>query len=184
MIFTVSFSSVLGGFLGHLIFQVLLSQLSVRLVSIVQMILLFVMLLVSFVLTDFKKTYQFDKIGFYMICGLLLGLISSFLGIGGGPLNVSLLMVFFSISIKEATMYSLAIIFFSQLSHLATIVVVTGLNQYHLAPVPVIFLASICGGVLGTVVSKVLPENWVRYCFKGMLFFVMGMTLYNLFHIL
>lgn len=53
--FTVSFSSVLGGFLGHLIFQVLLSQLSVRLVSIVQMILLFVMLLVSFVLTDFKK---------------------------------------------------------------------------------------------------------------------------------
>ncbi|HFM9797247.1 TPA: TSUP family transporter, partial [Streptococcus pneumoniae] len=110
--------------------------------------------------------------------------ISSFLGIGGGPLNVSLLMVFFSISIKEATMYSLAIIFFSQLSHLATIVVVTGLNQYHLAPVPVIFLASICGGVLGTVVSKVLPENWVRYCFKGMLFFVMGMTLYNLFHIL
>ena len=37
-------------------------------------------------------------------------------------------------------MYSLAIIFFSQLSHLATIVVVTGLNQYHLAPVPVIFL--------------------------------------------
>lgn len=184
LIFTVSFSSVLGGFLGHLIFQVLLSQLSVRLVSIVQMILLFVMLLVSFVLTDFKKTYQFDKIGFYMICGLLLGLISSFLGIGGGPLNVSLLMVFFSISIKEATMYSLAIIFFSQLSHLATIVVVTGLNQYHLAPVPVIFLASICGGVLGTVVSKVLPENWVRYCFKGMLFFVMGMTLYNLFHIL
>lgn len=152
--------------------------------SVVQMILLFVMLLVSFVLTDFKKTYQFDKIGFYMICGLLLGLISSFLGIGGGPLNVSLLMVFFSISIKEATMYSLAIIFFSQLSHLATIVVVTGLNQYHLAPVPVIFLASICGGVLGTVVSKVLPENWVRYCFKGMLFFVMGMTLYNLFHIL
>ncbi len=95
LIFTVSFSSVLGGFLGHLIFQVLLSQLSVRLVSIVQMILLFVMLLVSFVLTDFKKTYQFDKIGFYMICGLLLGLISSFLGIGGGPLNVSLLMVFF-----------------------------------------------------------------------------------------
>lgn len=78
LIFTVSFSSVLGGFLGHLIFQVLLSQLSVRLVSIVQMILLFVMLLVSFVLTDFKKTYQFDKIGFYMICGLLLGLISSF----------------------------------------------------------------------------------------------------------
>ncbi len=130
------------------------------------------MLLVSFVLTDFKKTYQFDKIGFYMIWCLLGLLISFFLGCGGGPLSIFIDMVFFSISIKEATMYSLAIIFFSQVSFGYSICVVTGKSVYHIAPASYFSCFYICGGVLGTVVSKVLPENWVRYCFKGMLLFV------------
>ena len=177
--------SIFGGYIGSLLFDCLLVLSGSRIAQFVQVIITVLMLLFALLASKkFFKQYNFIHKTWYFFCGFLLGAISSFLGIGGGPLNVSLLMVFFSISIKEATMYSLAIIFFSQLSHLATIVVVTGLNQYHLAPVPVIFLASICGGVLGTVVSKVLPENWVRYCFKGMLFFVMGMTLYNLFHIL
>lgn len=118
------------------------------------MILLFVMLLVSFVLTDFKKTYQFDKIGFYMICGLLLGLISSFFRDWWRSAQCIFIDGVFFYFDKEATMYSLAIIFFSQLSHLATIVVVTGLNQYHLAPVPVIFLLLYAEGYWGRLYQK------------------------------
>lgn len=46
------------------------------------------------------------------------GSISVFLGIGGGPLNVSLLILLFSYDMKKATIYSIATIFFSQISKL------------------------------------------------------------------
>ncbi|WP_148793570.1 sulfite exporter TauE/SafE family protein, partial [Enterococcus faecium] len=57
----------------------------------------------------------------YLICGGVLGFLASFLGIGGGPVNVSLLMLMFALPIKEATLYSLSTIFFSQLAKLVTI---------------------------------------------------------------
>ena len=45
-----------------------------------------------------------------VLIGMLLGIFSSFLGIGGGPINLVVLFFFFSMSTKEAAQSSLYII--------------------------------------------------------------------------
>ena len=52
----------------------------------------------------------------YVVIGVFLGIISSFLGIGGGTSNVAVLFFFFSMEAKEAAKNSLYIIIFSQIS--------------------------------------------------------------------
>ena len=48
------------------------------------------------------------------LIGLVLGIFSSFLGIGGGPINLVVLFIFFSMDTKTAAENSLYIILFSQ----------------------------------------------------------------------
>ncbi len=48
------------------------------------------------------RGFALEKVGWYA-CGLILGFLASLLGIGGGPINVSLLMLLFAMPIKEAT---------------------------------------------------------------------------------
>ena len=63
------------------------------------------------------------------IIGLLLGIISSFLGIGGGPINLMVLSFFFSMNTKVAAQNSLYIILFSQIANLLT-TLLTSLNGW------------------------------------------------------
>ena len=49
-----------------------------------------------------------------VVIGIVLGLLSSFLGIGGGPMNLAALFYFFSMDTKTAAENSLYIIFISQ----------------------------------------------------------------------
>ena len=51
-----------------------------------------------------------------IVIGIILGLLSSFLGIGGGPFNLVFLSFFFSMDTKTAAQNSLLIIMFSQIS--------------------------------------------------------------------
>lgn len=56
-----------------------------------------------------------------LVCGaigLVLGVMSSFLGIGGGPINLVVLFFFFSMDTKTAAENSLYIILFSQIASL------------------------------------------------------------------
>jgi len=52
------------------------------------------------------------------IVGIVLGFFSSFLGIGGGPVNVALIVFAFGYSMKAATACSLAAILSSQAAKL------------------------------------------------------------------
>ena len=59
-----------------------------------------------------------------MAIGLVLGISSSFLGIGGGPINLVVLFYFFTMSTKRAAQSSLYIILFSQAA--STIAAIAG----------------------------------------------------------
>lgn len=78
-----------------------------------------------------------------------LGFLASFLGIGGGPINVSVLMLMFAMPIKDATVYSICTIFFSQLSKLATLALSTGFARYDLTMLWFVVPAAILGGGIG-----------------------------------
>lgn len=55
-----------------------------------------------------------------VLIGLILGIMSSFLGIGGGPINLAVLYFFFSMDTKTAALNSLYIILFSQIFSFCT----------------------------------------------------------------
>lgn len=63
---------------------------------------------------DKIKTHQIKNIAACLVIGLVLGIMSSFLGIGGGPINLVVLYFFFSMTTKVAAQNSLYIILFSQ----------------------------------------------------------------------
>ena len=64
-----------------------------------------------------------DNAAVCVVIGFILGVMSSFLGIGGGPINLVVLYFFFSMTTKTAAQNSLYIILFSQAtSFLSTVV--------------------------------------------------------------
>lgn len=74
--------------------------------------------------------FQVTNLFWALMTGVLLGAVSAYLGIGGGPFNVAVLCMFFAMDIKEAAAGSIFIILFSQLSNLISIAVVGGFGSY------------------------------------------------------
>jgi uncharacterized membrane protein YfcA len=177
----VSAGAVLGGILGNVTFERCLSWFqNDSLVQLLQIGLTIVTLLFAFLYSRFNwRNWQLTAFPWYFACGLLLGFLASLLGIGGGPINVSLLMLLFALPIKEATMYSICTIFFSQLAKLVTIAFASGFGRYDLNMLWFIVPAAILGGLLGAQFSNVLSEKKVTIVFQTVILLVLLINLYN-----
>lgn len=182
----VSSGAILGGILGNSLFDYLLQIfVSDSMVQMVQIALTILTLIFAFLFTKYDwKTFELTNSFWYLICGLILGFFASLLGIGGGPINVSLLMLMFSVPIKEATIYSICTIFFSQLSKLSTIAFVTGFDKYDLTMLTYIIPAAIIGGLLGAKLSNILSEEKVKIIFQVVIICVLLINCYNGFQLL
>ena len=113
--------------------------------------------------------------------GLSLGVISAFLGIGGGPLNLTVLYFFFSMEPKKAAQNSLYIILLSQSASLLVTMLRGAVPAF---PVPV-FLSMVCcgilGGALGRRINRRLDDRTVNRLFFYLLLVIMGICCYNVF---
>ena len=111
-----------GGVAGKAMFQSLKEAVGdENLVGMTQALVLIAITLATLFYTIYKEkihTRKCDQIWLCVLIGLLLGIMSSFLGIGGGPINLMVLGYFFSMSTKEAALSSLYIILFSLLAGL------------------------------------------------------------------
>lgn len=177
----ISIGAVLGGIFGNYTFERLLrffnedSQ-----VTKIQICLTVVTLLFTFLYSRFNwRSFHFNSPLVYFGCGGLLGFLASLLGIGGGPINVSVLMLLFSFPIKKATSYSICTIFFSQLAKLITIAFGSGFLAYDLSMLFFIIPAAILGGLIGAKLSTVLPSKRVTLIFQSVLLLVLGINLFN-----
>ena len=173
--------SVLGGFLGNHTFDFFLNSFSNgTVVKLLQIVLTILTLLFALFYNHFNfgKFYLTGKM-WYLICGLILGFLASLLGIGGGPINVALLTLMFGIPIKEATVYSICTIFFSQLAKLATIALTTGFTLYDLSILFYVIPAAIIGGLLGAKVSRLISSKQVSKIFEAVILIVLLINLYN-----
>ncbi len=107
-----------GGVMGKVLFQMLKHVVgNENLVGMVQAVVLAVITLGTLLYTVCKRrihTLQCRQSWIVFLIGLLLGILSSFLGIGGGPINIVVLEYFFSMRVKEAAPSSLFVIMFSQ----------------------------------------------------------------------
>ncbi|MDN6437365.1 MAG: sulfite exporter TauE/SafE family protein [Lactococcus sp.] len=182
----VSAGAIAGGVFGNSTLDYLLEKFdSDASVQMIQIVLTIITLLFALCYSKMAHVgYQLTNSICYLICGLVLGFLASLLGIGGGPINVSLFMLLFSMPIKEATVYSICSILFSQLSKIGTIALGAGFSSYDLSVLAYIMPAAIIGGLLGGKLSHVLSEDRVMQVFQVVIISVLLINCYNGFNLL
>ena len=177
--------SILGGLLGKSVFQLLITSHSESGVKFLQSsLLLLVTLIVLVYFSLHLDTYSrsIKAWPFIAAAGLLLGLISVFLGIGGGPLNLAMLSFFFSMPQRKAALNSIYIIFFSQLSSFAACAVQGSCPSVPAAILFLMISGGMTGGYLGTIIRIRMTDNTSEKLFKIILILILFMNLYNVFH--
>lgn len=126
------------------------------------------------------KPLHLKNIMFYLIVGIMLGILSSFLGIGGGPLNVAILMLLFGMEIKEATFASIITIMFAQVAKVVTILIGGGFGAYDLSMLPYMVIAGVLGGFIGSIVGKKISGKVTAVAFNIMQLAVMVICIINI----
>lgn len=176
-----SIGAVLGGIGGSRAFDYLLTLYSNNLLKSIQGIALGILLVMSVVYINLKNAKSFDvKNPFGIICvGLSLGFIASFLGVGGGPINVAFLVLFFSMSIKEAAVYSVATIFFSQLSKLITMAVGSTIPSVSTVTLLVAVISAVAGGIIGARFNKKFDDKVIKKIFTCVVTALALINIYN-----
>lgn len=163
LILLIAISSMVGGYLGNLVFNLLRDNLGERIVNLTQSgLLCLMMLLLVLYFVKTPKSHNFKNPLLIMLCGLLLGLVSAFLSIGGGPANVALYSWLFGLTLKESVIYSLATIFCAQGTQLAAIALTEGYSAYPCTLLWLLIPAAILGSMLGGFIYKKSNENVIR----------------------
>ncbi len=125
------------------------------------------------------KPYLVKSILAYVIVGLLLGIISSFLGIGGGPINLIVLYHFFGLDTKTAVNNSLFIILLSQFTSLATTVITKQIPEFNVVSLILMITGGLLGGFVGGNISKRLKEKNTENIFVGLMVLIIGVCIFN-----
>ena len=157
--------SLVGGVLGSGLVHLLFVQLDPELVVVIQMastLVLNLLLIVSlFRKVRYKGGLHRNPL-FIFAAGVVLGSLSSFLGIGGGALNLWVFFYFFHFTPKHAAVNSLFIILFSQGASLLLLVGSSSVPSFDGWMVALVVAGGLLGGFLGQRVSRLLPEEGVR----------------------
>ena len=176
--------SVLGGFTGEKLLTFIVDMLRANDgVTVVQNCVLAVLILFVFIYMKNKDKIRGRGLQgiFSSLCvGIFLGNCSSFLGIGGGPINVALIIYLFSVNTKTATVCSLVTILFAQISKLSTVALSTGFSDFDLSIAPFMILGAILGGFIGATFNKKCSEKTVEKAFNLVQLLVLGITIFNI----
>lgn len=149
----------------------------------VQACLLFIATLATLIYTINKNKITSKKITSptaAIIIGLLLGILGSFLGIGGGPFNVAVLYYFFSMNTKKATQNSLYIVLFSQVASTFNTVCFDTIPTFNAAILIGMVVFGIIGSEFGRRINKKIDDRQATYLFEGAMILIMCINIYNI----
>lgn len=166
--------AVIGGLLGNQLFQLVkLYTGRDTLVGAVQSLALAVItlltLLYSAVLRKRLPSFQVKACIPCIGIGVAMGSFSSFLGIGGGPINLAILYFAFSMQAKKAASNSLFIILFSQLSSFLMSCAARTVPDIPWSYLAVMVSAGIVGGLVGSRISRSITGKTTERLFAGLL---------------
>ena len=176
--------AVLGGLLGNRLFsavKALFAQPGT--VSAVQAVCLALITLGTLVYTVKKErisTKEIKSPGLSAMIGLALGLMSSFLGIGGGPINLVVLFYFFSMDTKKAAANSLYIILFSQLANFLVTLATASIPAFQWPELALMVAGGIGGGIVGRTLNRRMDNKAVDKLFIGLMAVIICICLYNI----
>lgn len=181
LIITLSAGAVIGGYLGSALFDYLLGILDNENLKGLQGIILGALLLASVIYVNIKNAKSFNvknPVGIAFV-GLGLGFTSSFLGVGGGPINVAFLVLFFSMTIKESAVYSVGVIFFSQLSKLSSMAISSSIPTVSPITLIAAITCAVLGGIIGARLNKKGNEKVIRAIFTIVVATLSAVNFYN-----
>jgi len=174
---------VAGGLLGKHLFDIIRSGFgNDRVIGATQSMLLIIMTVGVLFFTIFKdriKPFHRDGHLFTLFIGLMLGGIASFLGIGGGPINLAVLYFFFSMDSKTAALSSIFIIFFSQITSLIFTVSTGNVPPFNPTVLTLMIAGGIGGGIAGSHLSGRLSHKGVDRLFCWVLGLIILICVYN-----
>ncbi|MGL5259659.1 MAG: TSUP family transporter [Lachnospiraceae bacterium] len=175
--------ATIGGIIGKNLFAIVKNMNSdINKVGAIQSLCLFVITIGTLIYTLNKKKIHTKKTKSYIVCiviGLLLGGISSFLGLGGGPINLIVLFYFFSMDTKEAAENSLYIIFFSQIAALLSTVLTSTVPNFQVSLLITMVIGGILGGIGGRSANGYLKSDTIEKIFIVLMIFMIGINFYN-----
>lgn len=149
----------------------------------VQAALLLIATLATFIYTINKNKITARKITspiIAIIIGLFLGILGSFLGIGGGPFNVAVLYYFFSMNTKTATQNSLYIVLFSQVTSTLKTVCLDTIPSFDVFILIGMIIFGIAGSEFGRQINKKIDDRQATRLFEGAMLLIMCINIYNI----
>ena len=182
--FFLAIGAALGGIIGGEILSYIKKTLQKdSLVGLTQSSIILFTVILIFLYFFFKNNIPHAHIKSPLISafiGLALGIISAFLGIGGGPLNIAVLYLLFSMDAKTATINSISIIFASQLTNLISLILLGKVPNFDVFILVLMIIAGIAGGLSGTWINKKMKEKHVQTFFVCILFLIILISGYNI----
>ncbi len=175
--------AAIGGVAGKNLFQLIKdASPNPELVGGYQSICLAVITIAMLIYTLYRskiKTYHMEHPLICVIIGAFLGIMSSFLGIGGGPINLGVLFFFFSMDMKKAAQNSLYIILISQATSLLTTLITRTVPAFELPWLLVMVSGGIAGGIAGRKINKKIDEAAVNKLFLVLMAVIILISFYN-----
>ncbi|GEN94044.1 sulfite exporter TauE/SafE family protein [Pediococcus ethanolidurans] len=184
-VFIISFGAIIGGLLGNTTFnwleQVIAND---HIINQIQVILTILTLLfaLGYSIAPYWH-FRITNLLLLMLIGMFLGWISTLLGIGGGPINVALLMLCCSFPIKEATVYSIITILFSQFSKILAVIFSGMIWSFDLKTLLFIVPAAAIGGIIGAKYSHVVDAQKVELVYRMAILLVISINLFNSYQV-
>lgn len=177
-----------GGIIGKQIFTFLKSlwadQNRVGLVQAICLGLVTLGTLVYILKRQYIKTHETKSPLACVLIGFVLGILSSFLGIGGGPINLVVLYYFFNMDTKTAAANSLYIILFSQVASLLTTILTHTVPDFHFQTLVLMVAGGIGGGIVGRILNRRMDNRMVDKLLLAVMTVIIFICVYNGFRCL
>lgn len=175
--------SAVGGVIGKEMFSAIRLALNGSpMVAGVQAIVLGIITLGTLLYTINKKRIRTHQITNRVLCltiGAILGIMSSFLGIGGGPVNLVVLGFFFGMDTKTAAANSLYIILFSQIASLLATFLTASVPEFAWFALLLMVAGGIGGGIMGRQFNRKMDNKAVDKLFVFLMILIILICVYN-----
>lgn len=176
--------AAIGGLLGKSMFSwvagLFENKNTVGAVQAAVLVVLTVGTLIYTIKKDSFHTRRLERIVICLIVGFILGVLSSFLGIGGGPFNLVVFYYFFSMDTKTAAQNSLYVVLFSQAANLLMTIFIGAVPTVSPLLVLGMVIAGICGGIAGRMINKRISDKVVERLFEILMVGIILINVYNI----
>ncbi len=176
----ITIGALIGGIVGKELFELLYFSFTASTIAQIQSGTLVILLIIVLFKNKFKKN-NIELPIVSVFAGIVLGALSAFLGIGGGPFNIVFLSILFGFSTKKSVIASIFIIMFSQISNLSSIAITTGFSGYDFSVLLFMIPAAILGGFIGTAIGSKISDKAIDRIYFIITFGLIILNSYNFF---